>query len=92
MRVLVARAGRHSRQRRTVSAPPRVIMVTDWQGTGPSGHRCGLGHASRSGNVRRGMWCGGAPGDPQCADRPLVSRLPELGLRLAAGTAPAGPH
>jgi hypothetical protein len=33
MRVLVARAGRHSRQRRTVSAPPRVVTVTNWRGT-----------------------------------------------------------
>lgn len=33
MRVLIARAGRHSRQRRSVGAPPRVVTVTDWRGT-----------------------------------------------------------
>jgi hypothetical protein len=70
MRVLVARAGRHSRQRCTISAPPRGHGHR-LAGHGPSGH-------------------GGAPGEFQCADRPLVSRLPELGLRLAAGTTPAG--
>jgi hypothetical protein len=91
MRVLVARAGKHSRREYTVSAPLRVVTVTAggarriWPRTRPC-------RASRGGTVCRDMWGGGAPRESQRADRRLVSRLRGLGRLLAAGTAPADPR
>ena len=61
MRVLVARAGKHSRREYTVGAPLRVVTVTAggarriWPRTRPC-------RASRGGTVCRDMWGGVLPG------------------------------